>query len=76
MRSERFEIRGDSTTFEDQFIRLETKKKGTLKETKKKFSLVGNVIFSGHKNWRRFGMAIFSSECLSVSREYRCEGEP
>lgn len=28
------------------------------------------------QTWRRFGMAIFSSECLSVSREYRCEGEP
>lgn len=32
MRSERFEIWGDSMTFEDQFIRLE--KKRTLKEKK------------------------------------------
>lgn len=33
MRSERFEIWGDSVTFEDQFIRLETKK--GLKKNKK-----------------------------------------
>lgn len=26
--------------------------------------------------WRQFGMAIFSSECLSDSREYRCQEEP
>lgn len=26
--------------------------------------------------WRQFGIAIFSSECLSDSREYRCQEEP
>lgn len=54
--------RGERWPFEDWFLRLETgeKRTGRFQDTV----------------WRQFGIAIFSSECLSDSRKYRCQEEP